>query len=241
MHGLEFQDVYFCSEDGVRLHGWFVVPAETEPQHCVLFSHGRAGNISSLKAPLLEFARTHQVAVFAYDYRGYGKSQGKPSEDGLYRDAVAASNWLCERMDLKPSEIVVMGRSLGAAVAIDLVSKDGAKALIVECGFTSFADIVQYHSRGLLSGKRCEAKYDSKSKIGSYQGPIWISHGIDDRLIPFSQGVQLAEAATSEATHFVQIAGGHESQSTPEYDHQLDDFFESLLPQMHLKETGKDR
>ena len=80
--GLEFQDVFFCSDDGIRLHGWFVAPAETTPRHCVLFSHGRTGNVSSFKTQLLDFARTHQVAVFAYDYRGYGKSQGEPSEDG---------------------------------------------------------------------------------------------------------------------------------------------------------------
>ena len=228
LSGLEFQDVSFCSEDGVRLHGWFVAPAETTPKHFVLFSHGRKGNISSFKPQLLEFVRTHQVAVFAYDYRGYGKSQGKPSEEGLYLDADAASNWLCEHQNLDPAEIIVMGRSLGAAVAIDRVSKDGAKALVVESGFTSFPDIVKYHSRGLLSGKRSKSKYDSRSKIGCYQGPIWISHGIDDRMIPFCQGVQLAEATTSEEINFVPVAGGHKAQMTPEYDQQLGGFFDRL-------------
>ena len=227
-NGLDFQDVFFCSEDGVRLHGWFVAPTETAPQHCILFSHGRTGNISSFKTQLLEFVRTHQVAVFAYDYRGYGKSQGRPSEDGLYLDADAASDWLCDRVDLQPSEIIVMGRSLGAAVAIDLASKDGAKALIVESGFTSLADVVRRHSRGLLSGKRLKAKYDSHDKIGCYQGPILISHGIDDRLIPFHHGVKLAEAATSKTTYFVQVAGGHKPQPSPEYDQQLSDFFNHL-------------
>ena len=226
--GLEFQDVFFCSDDGIQLHGWFVAPAETKPRHCVLFSHGRTGNISSFKTQLLDFARTHQVAVFAYDYRGFGKSQGEPSEAGLYLDADAASNWLCNHSNLEPTEIVVMGRSLGAAVAIDLVNKDGAKALIVESGFTSFADIVQHHSRGLLSGKRCESKYDSESKIGSYQGPILISHGVDDKLIPCYQGVKLAEAATSKTTQFVKVAGGHKPQPNPKYQQQLNDFFSYL-------------
>ena len=227
-NGLEFQDVFFCSEDGVRLHGWYVAPAETAPQHYVLFSHGRSGNISSFKTQLLEFVRAHQVAVFAYDYRGYGKSQGKPSEPGLYLDADAASNWLCEHAGLAPSEIIIMGRSLGAAVAIDLASKEGAKALIVESGFTSLADVVEHHSRGLLSGKRLESKYDSLSKIRCFQSPILISHGIDDKLIPFCQGVRLAEATTSETTNFVKVAGGHKPQPSPKYAQQLEAFFNCL-------------
>ena len=219
---------FLCTEDGVRLHGWYVAPTETAPQHCVLFSHGRSGNISSFKTQLLKFSRTHQVAVFAYDYRGYGKSQGKPSENGLYLDADAASDWLCEHKNLEPAEIIVMGRSLGAAVAIELARKDGAKALIVESGFTSFPDVVQYHSHGLLSGKCSESKYDSRSKIGSYLGPIWISHGVDDKLVPCHQGLQLAEAATSQDTHFVRVAGGHKSKPSLEYDQQLSAFFDSL-------------
>ena len=121
--GLELNDVFFHTEDGVRLHGWYVAPTETPAKHYVLFSHGRTGNISSFKTQLLKFARTHQVAVFAYDYRGYGKSEGKPSENGLYLDADAASDWLCEHVNLEPSEIIVMGRSLGAAVAIELARK----------------------------------------------------------------------------------------------------------------------
>ena len=227
-NGLDFQELFFYTEDGVRLSGWYVAPTDTPPQNYVLFSHGRSGNISSFKSQLLEFVRTHQVAVFAYDYRGYGKSQGQPSEAGLYLDADAASDWLCKHANLQPSDIVVMGRSLGAAVAIELACKDGAKALVVESGFTSFADIVQYHSRGLLTCKCCESKYDSQNKIGSYQGSIWISHGIDDKLVPYCQGVRLAEAATSQSTHFVQVAGGHKSQQSPEYDRQLSAFFHGL-------------
>ena len=227
-NGLEIKDVFFCSEDGKRLHGWYVMPTETAPQHYILFSHGRSGNITSFKTQLLEFVRAHQVAVFVYDYRGYGKSQGRPSECGLYLDADAASNWLCEHENLTPSEIIVMGRSLGAAVAIDLAKRNGAKALIIESGFTSFADIVQHHSRGLLSGKCLESKFDSSQKIGSYQGPIWISHGTEDKLIPYCHGVHLAAAATSETVHFVQVVGGHKQPTTPEYEQQLDEFFDYL-------------
>ena len=186
------------------------------------------------KNSCFKFVRTHQIAVFAYDYRGYGKSQGEPSEQGLYLDADAASDWLCNRGNLQPSEIIVMGRSLGGAVAVDLASRNGANALVVESSFTSFPDIFREKTCGLLSGKRLKAKFDSRSKIGCYQGPILISHGVKDRLIPFHHGVELAEATTSDKAEFIKLPGGHRTPRSCKYEKQLEGFLSSLpRPRSH--------
>ena len=230
MSGVHIEDASFQSADGTQLHGWFVAPVGSVPRQVVLFSHGRAGNITSFDAELTEFVRRHQVAVLAYDYRGYGKSGGRPSESGLYQDAHAARQWLTSRTGQPAEEIVLMGRSLGAAVAIELASKSDAKALIVECGFTSFPNVVQHHTRNVLTGKRFKSKYHSVEKIAHFSGPVFVSHGRNDKLIPFEHGVQLASAAIgAERVDFVEVEGDHDMPANDSYVKQLDDFFESLI------------
>lgn len=227
--GLCFEDVRFASQDGTRLHGWFVQPADQPPQNVVLFAHGRSGNVSEFKDRLLEFVRRHDVAVLLFDYRGYGKSEGVPSEAGLYADGVAARDWLSQRTGFPPSEIVIMGRSLGVAVAVDVATRDGAKALIVENGFTSAADVLRHHSRNLLTGKRLHVCFDSENKIGKFTGPVFVSHGQRDKAIPYSQGVRLANLAKSATRiQFVKNPGGHLTPPTAEYELTLSEFFKSL-------------
>jgi pimeloyl-ACP methyl ester carboxylesterase len=224
-----FEDVYFSSLDGTKLHGWYVKPVGMEPANVILFAHGRTGNISGQKDRLFEFVRRHGVAVMVFDYRGYGKSEGRPSETGLYDDITAARNWLSESTGASPSEIILMGRSLGSAVAIDLASRDGAKALIVENGFTSVADVLEHHTHHVLKGGHLENRFDSASKIGKFSGPVFISHGQRDKAIPFSQGVRLAGLATSASrVHFVKLEGGHLTKPTTDYETTLDEFLKSL-------------
>ncbi len=242
--GLIFEDVSFVSLDGTKLHGWFIEPAteveanpnlvvhsktEPSPQNVILFTHGRGSNVSQHKAKLLEFVRRNQVSIFAFDYRGYGKSDGTPSEAGLYQDTEAARDWLAKRKNIPPQEVILMGRSLGAAMAIDLAARDCAKALIVEAGFTSVADVLRYHSRKLLTGRRLNFEFNSREKIGSYTGPVLISHGKDDKAIPFVHGKQLAEAAKSASSvKFVELEGGHLTPPSEEYKTTLSQFLEQL-------------
>lgn len=227
--GLEIEEARFSSLDGTPLYGWFVQPANVKPDNVVLFAHGRSENVTSLKSRLFEFVRRHQVAVLVFDYRGYGKSGGQPSETGLYNDVTAARNWLAKRTGIRPSDVILMGRSLGAAVAIDIAARDGAKALIIESGFTSLPDVVRHHTRNLLAGRMFQARFDSQRKIGNYAGPVFISHGINDKVIPESQGVRLAQAATSASSvQFVEVEGGHTTPPTEAYIKTLDDFLKRL-------------
>lgn len=230
LEGLSFQDVYFNSSDGTELNGWFVQPEGYDGSNAILFTHGRGINLGAVKSDLIKFVTLHQVPVFVFDYRGFGKSDGEPDEPGLYRDATCARDWLVHRTGIAPNNIIIMGRSLGAAVAIDLASRDGAKALILENGLTSVADVARDHTHGLISGKRIvKARFNSKSKIGRYSGPVFISHGKADKIIPFSHSVKLAESATSSShIHFMELDGGHQTPS-PEYYHaSLQTFLKNL-------------
>ncbi len=169
--GLCFEDACFSSSDGTQLHGWFVKPANVEPENVILFAHGRTGNVSTHKTRLFEFVRRHQVAVLLFDYRGYGKSEGCPSEDGLYADTAAARDWLAKRTASSPAEIIIMGRSLGSAVAIDLASRDGAKALIVENGFTNTSEVLQHHTHQILEGRHLRPLLIRPAKLANIRDP----------------------------------------------------------------------
>lgn len=228
------EEVFFKAADGTRLYGWFVEPTESHANLAVLFSHGRSGTVASFQSQVVDFVRRHQVSLFVYDYRGFGQSDGCPSECGLYQDAHAARDWLASRTSQTPQDIVLMGRSLGSAVAIHLASVDGAKALIVESGFTSFPDVVRHHTGNVLRGHRLKSQFDSASKIRSYKGPVFISHGIRDKLIPFEHGVNLAEnAIQANSVRLVQLDGGHKARTNHEYSAELSRFFNQLPEALH--------
>ena len=132
--GLDFDDAWITAADGVRIHGWYI-PCEN-PRAVALFAHGNGGNLSHRED---YYRALHQlgVAVLAFDYRGYGRSEGSPTEAGILADGRAARTWLAERAGIPESQIVLMGESLGGAVAVHLASEAPARALILENTFSS--------------------------------------------------------------------------------------------------------
>ena len=192
--GLDFENVYFTTADGVRLHGWFV-PGQSEVTW--LWFHGNAGNISH-RLENLSLLRDHLgVSVFLFDYRGYGRSDGRVSEEGTYRDAEAALSYLWSHRDVDPEKIVLFGRSLGCAVAVDLASRHQAYALILESPFTSISDMAKRAIPLLPIGVLLRTKYDTLSKIGGIAGPLLILHGGQDEVVPIELGLQRLQKATS--------------------------------------------
>ena len=193
----------------------------------MLFAHGNAANITYRYPDFIRLTKELRVSVFAFDYRGYGRSEGVPSESGLLADARAARHWLAGRTGIEEQEVVLFGRSLGGGVMVDLAAHDGARALILESTFTSLPDVANELlplSPGLLMFNR----YNSLKKIPDYQGPLLIAHGTQDQLIPFEQGKQLFDAA-NEPKQIVPIAGANHNWEPPaEYLETLDNFFATL-------------
>ncbi len=203
--GLEFEDVFFSSSDGIKLNGWYI-PAR-EARATVLFCHGNAGNINHRIDVIYLFFKLG-LNVFIFDYRGYGRSQGRPSEEGLYRDARSAYKYLIDKRNLKEEAIVVYGKSIGANVAVELCSKVRPAALISESAFTSALEMGKKLFPFLPVKWFISIKYDALSKIKYITVPKLIIHSKDDKIIPFQHGTRLFEAAP-EPKEFYPMRGGH--------------------------------
>lgn len=218
-YGIDFEEVDFQSADGTKLHGWYL-PHEN-PSHVILFCHGNAGNITNRALPVKRLHDDLNASVFIFDYRGYGKSEGSPSEHGVLADARAARSYLAKRESVKPEEIVLLGRSLGGAVAVDLAVKDGAKALLLQSTFTSIPDVAAFHYPWLPVRWLLRTRLNSLKKIRTYEGPVFQSHGSADTIVPYELGKQLYDAAPGKK-EFMTLQG---------YDHnaaQNDEYYEAL-------------
>ena len=203
--GLAYEDVEFTSEDGVRLHGWFIPSRDTEAT--LLFFHGNAGNISHRLDSISLFNQLG-LNVFIIDYRGYGRSEGKITERGSYRDAEAAWNYLVDDRGIDDERIIVFGRSLGASIAAWLASKHTPSALIIESGFSSVASMGHRIYPFLPIRLLTRFRYDTKQYVKSINCPVLIVHSKDDDIIPYEEGLEIFDAAP-EPKQLLKIHGGH--------------------------------
>jgi len=203
--GLQFEDIHLDTSDGVRLHGWFV-PAEAS-LGTVLFLHGNAGNISH-RLDTIQLLHGLGVSTLIIDYRGYGASEGRPSEHGLYADAEAAYRHLIEERGVRPEELVVFGRSLGAAVAARTAARHSVAGLIVESGFTSVPDLGSELYPFLPVRLLARLQYDTRAHVGQVEAPTLVVHSTDDEIIPYRHGEAIYEAARNPAG-MLTIRGDH--------------------------------
>jgi len=226
--GLAYEDAWFEAEDGTQIHGWYV-PHERPRAH-VLFSHGNAGNITH-RADILRLLHDRsQVAVMIYDYRGYGRSQGRPNEPGVLADARAARAWMARRAGIAETEIVQMGESLGGGVAVDLAAADGARGLVLVSTFTSLPDIAAHYYPFLPVRWLMRTRLDSISKIGHYHGPLLQLHGKLDTIIEYANAQELFEAA-NQPKQFVTLPGhDHNNPLPPRFYDAVKAFVEGLPP-----------
>jgi uncharacterized protein len=225
--GLRFRDVAFTAADGVALHGWLI--AGRTPT-TLLYSHGNGGNIGDRVTIARLFVEQLGVGVFMYDYRGYGRSQGAPSEAGLVADALAARAALI-REGIPPEHIVYFGRSLGAAVTVALAIAHPPRGVVLESPFTS----VRAMGNAVLpgAGYLFRTRWDSLAKIGRLRAPLLVIHGESDEVVPFAQGRALFEAAPEPKT-FVTLRGSRHydlEAAWPDYWASWRQFLASL----HLK------
>jgi len=222
--GLSYEAVAFEAADGVRLSGWFV-PAEGPPRGVILFCHGNAGNISH-RLESIRLFHGLGLSTFIFDYRGYGQSEGKPTERGTYLDAEAAWRYLVQERQVAPTEIIVFGRSLGGAIAAWLAQDHTPGALIVESTFTSVPDMASHLYPFLPARLLSRFDYNAIDYVRKTHCPVLIVHSRDDEMIPFGHGRRLFEAA-DEPKAFLEITGTHNEgfvTSAERYQDGLDSF-----------------
>ncbi len=221
--GLDFEPVKIPTEDGLTLDAWFV-PAKNA-RGVLLFFHGNAGNISHRLESIRLFNRL-RLSTLILDYRGYGQSEGEPSEEGTYRDAEAAWRYLTERRGISPKRIVIFGRSLGGAVAAHAAKGRDAGALILESAFTSVPDMAAQIYWFLPVRWLTRFDYDTEAALASVPIPVLVIHSPDDQIVPFAHGRALFAAARGPK-RFLEINGGHNTgfmQSEQKYLQGIDAF-----------------
>jgi len=220
------EDVVFESEDGTRLVGWYL--PHPDPHAVVLFHNGNGGNMSHWREPFRRLHDRCRVTLMGFDYRGYGRSSGSPDEKGVLADARAARKWLATKTGTPENRIVLMGRSLGGGVAINL-AKDGARAVVVESTFTSLPDVAARIYPWLPIRWVMRTKFDSLATLADYRNPLFISHGDADELVPYSMGRALYDTAGSTMKRFYVVPDGRHNDLPPlAYYDELNEFFAEL-------------
>jgi uncharacterized protein len=195
----QFEDVFFEALDGTRLHGWWF--PKNDAANALIVSHGNAGNISR-RISMAEFLRNDLgVNVFYYDYRGYGRSEGEPSEAGTYSDAHGAYRHVRGR-GFAPDSILLLGQSLGTAITVELAVSEKVAGVILEAPFTSVTAVASRFFWRLPIGLLMKTKYDSLAKISRLRVPIAIIHATEDPVIDYSFGRELFEAANPPKEFF---------------------------------------
>jgi fermentation-respiration switch protein FrsA (DUF1100 family) len=227
--GLAYEDVWLRTEDGVQLHGWHVPAAQA--RGTLLFFHGNAGNISH-RLDSIRIFHDLGLSVLIFDYRGYGQSEGRPSEIGTQRDAIAAWRFLTEERGVAPQRIVLFGRSLGAAVAAWLATQRAPAALIVESAFTSVPDVAAEHYWWLPVRWLARFDYATRDYVQAVRCPVLVVHSPDDEIIAFRHG-EAIYAAAREPKQLLRLRGSHNEGfllSGATYTGGLDAFLTRYLP-----------
>lgn len=219
----KFQDTYFYTNDGIKLNGWYIKADKSKPT--IIYCHGQGENIS-LSQDTVQFLADNGYGVFIFDYRGHGKSEGTPSEEGMYRDLEAAISYLGKHEKIQKTDIVLWGRSLGGAVVVDVASRDDFEAVILESTFTNIRDagcsIVKTGISDVKSGFwsgissnfiECfplRNKFSSDEKIEKIKSPLFIAHSKNDEIIPYQMS-QILASKNSRAELYLSDKGSHHS------------------------------
>ena len=225
--GLVYEDVQFTSADGTRLHGWFV--PHPDAKRAILYCHGNGEQVGDLADLAANLRDTLKASIFLFDYRGYGHSEGRPNEAGCIADGLAAQRWLANRLGIRPDQVVLMGRSLGAGVAVALAADVGAQALVIGNTFPTLPDVAAIHYPWLPVRWLMDNRYDSLSRIREYRGPVFQCHGATDYIVPIQLGRQLFEAIPSGDKRFIEFADrGHNDPWPQSFNSELAKFLDRV-------------
>jgi fermentation-respiration switch protein FrsA (DUF1100 family) len=205
--GLAFQELRLPTADGTVIHGWYVPPPPGGSGYSLLHLHGNAGNISH-RLEWLRILQRAGVGVLLLEYRGYGLSEGEPSEDGLHLDAQAGWDWLRSELELPSERILLFGESLGGAVAARLATEVEAAGLVLFSAFTSVPDVAAHHYRWLPVHQLARIWFPTVDYLPGVQMPVLLMHSPDDEIVPVSHAHALLQVAP-EPRFFIQTVGDH--------------------------------
>ncbi len=206
--GLTCEDLYFKTMDQVTLNAWFF--KNPRARSTLIFAHGNAGNMSD-RLFKIRFFHDLGLNVLIFDYRGYGKSEGRPTENGVYLDAQAAYDHLKARGDVDMDKIILYGASIGGVVMVDLACRRPAALLVVESSITSARDMAKI-LYPFIPSFVLSLKFDSLAKVKTLKTPKLFIHSPDDEVVPYWVGEKLFQAA-AEPKAFLKIHGGHNDGS----------------------------
>jgi len=228
------QNVWFRSGDNTKLHGWYC--PNPEATRFVVYSHGNQEHVADQAGLVVRLQNHLQATVFIYDYRGYGRSRGKPAERGCIADGMAAQRWLAEREGVSVEDIVMMGRSLGGGVAVAAAAEQGARALVLEATFPRMTDAAAHQYPWLPVRLVMRNRYNSVRRIQKYTGPTFQSHGTADEIVPIEMARKLFESSPSRMKQFYDINfARHNDTPPPAYYAALSAFLDRVDEQIGSK------
>ncbi len=206
--GLPWEDIFYKTKDHHTINGWFF--KNPRAHATIIFAHGNAGNMSD-RLFKIKFFYNLGLNVFIFDYRGYGKSEGRPTEAGIYLDGQGAYDYLQSRGDVDMTKIILYGASIGGVVAIDLATHRPAALLVVESSISNAKDMAKVFYPFVPSFV-LSLKFDSLEKVRTLKLPKLFIHSPDDEVVPYWVGQKLFEAA-AQPKEFLKIHGGHNDGS----------------------------
>jgi fermentation-respiration switch protein FrsA (DUF1100 family) len=235
---LPYDNIFFPAADGTKLHGWFVPSSNPEIKTTLLWFHGNAGNISHRLENLALLHRYLEISIFIFDYREFGLSGGHISKAGTYLDARGAWNYLVKECGTDPSDILLFGRSLGTALAVDLASTEPSLGAVLEAAFTSSHDMLKRYFFGAIPPELLHSSYDNLARIHQIQVPLLFIHGEYDEAIPVEMAQRLYQAATARKRFYLVPGSGHNDTYVvggADYFHQWQVFLQECVENLRLQ------
>ena len=227
---IAYEETWIKTSDGEKLNAWIcpnpdlnqAMPASE--RWAVIFFHGNGGDLCHRYVNALNWQKVIQGDVLLVDYRGFGKSTGSPSEAGLYIDARSTWQWMVEERGYSPSKLILVGQSLGGAVAVQLATEKHPAALVLESTFTRLTDAASEKFPWLPVRWMMRNRFDSIDKIARYKGPVFILHGDKDELVPFDHSTKMLAAIVGPKDRWIQPDSTHNAVLGSQYYRKVKEF-----------------
>lgn len=228
-----------ATTDGNTIEGWWLPVADWTPEKgAVLYLHGNGENLSSCGKALRNWRNELQMPVIGIDYPGFGYSTGTPNEQSCYAAAKAALDWIVREKKVPVQNVVVIGQSMGGAMATEIASRQRCRLLVTSGAFTSFPEIAQHHYCSLPACYLVRSQFDNLSKMRTMETPVLIAHGTDDHTVPFAHGELLYAAAAGQKRFYPVPGHGHSQPNSDEFYGAVREFLRETSS-ARVKEVGR--